>query len=414
MLKTDSKAPDGKRAPRAGELFYNPTLAKTFRLLAQNGKAGFYQGAVAEALVKVVQDLGGHLTLEDMKHHAQTGTENTKPVSLVFKGQDIGKVQSKCVDGQPYQILPSHGVEVWEHPPNGQGIVALMALGVLEELEETGKIPKFAEKDHNCTEYLHAVIEALRISFADAAWFVTDPNVVKVPTEELISKPYLAERAKIFNPKKASEHPAHGSPAHNHSDTVYLATTDKDGNGCSFINSNYGGFGTCIIPKGCGFTLQNRGAGFSLDEGHPNVFAPRKRPYHTIIPSMITNPEDGSLHTVFGVMGGFMQPQGHVQVLLNMLAFKYEPQSALDAPRFCIGAGMPDEGDLLDTIYLEEGISEKAQKGLTALGHKVKVSREYGRAVFGRGQVIRCHMEDGRHVYSAGSDLRGDGAAFPA
>ena len=414
MLKTDSKAPDDKRAPRAGELFYNPTLAKTFRLLAQNGKAGFYEGAVAEALVKVVQDLGGHLTLEDMKHHAQTGTEETKPVSLVFKGQDIGKVQRKDFDEQPYQTLPPQGVEVWEHPPNGQGIVALMALGILEELEETGKIPKFAEKDHNSTEYLHAVIEALRISFADAAWFVTDPNVVKVPTEELISKPYLAERARIFDPKKASEQPAHGSPAHNHSDTVYLATTDKDGNGCSFINSNYGGFGTCIIPKGCGFTLQNRGAGFSLEEGHPNVFAPRKRPYHTIIPSMITNPEDGSLHTVFGVMGGFMQPQGHVQVLLNMLAFKYEPQTALDAPRFCIGAGMPDKGNLLDTIYLEEGISEKAQKGLTALGHKVEVSRGYGRAVFGRGQVIRCHMEDGRHVYSAGSDLRGDGAAFPA
>ena len=414
MLKTDSKAPYGKRAPRAGELFYNPTLAKTFRLLAQNGKAGFYEGSVAEALVKVVQDLGGHLTLEDMKHHSQTGTEETKPVSLVFKGQDIGKVQSKCIDRQPYQTAPSQGVEVWEHPPNGQGIVALMALGILEELEETGKIPKFAEKDHNCAEYLHAVIEALRISFADAAWFVTDPKVVKIPTEELISKPYLAERAKIFDPKKASEHPAHGSPAHNHSDTVYLATTDKDGNGCSFINSNFGGFGTCIIPKGCGFTLQNRGAGFSLEEGHPNIFAPRKRPYHTIIPSMITNPEDGSLHSVFGVMGGFMQPQGHVQVLLNMLAFKYEPQSALDAPRFCIGAGMPDQGNLLDTIYLEEGISEEAQKGLTALGHKVEVSRGYKRSVFGRGQVIRCHMEDGRYVYSAGSDLRGDGAAFPA
>ena len=413
MLKTDSKAPDGKRAPRPGEMFYNPTLANTFRLLAKKGKAGFYEGSVAEALVTVVQDLGGHLTLEDMKHHAQTGTEETKPISLIFRGQDMSAVESKGLDGQHIPTASSHGVEIWEHPPNGQGIVALMALGILEDLEETGKIRKFTEKEHNCTEYLHALIEALRISFADAAWFVTDPNVVKVPIEEMISKPYLAERAKLFDPKKASERVAHGSPAHNHSDTVYFATTDKDGNGCSFINSNFGGFGTCIIPKGCGFTLQNRGAGFSLEEGHPNVFAPRKRPYHTIIPSMITNPDDGSLHSVFGVMGGFMQPQGHVQVLLNMLAFKYEPQSALDAPRFCIGAGMPDQGNLLETVYLEDGISEKVKKGLTALGHNVETVKGYQRGLFGRGQVIRCHMEGGRHVFSAGSDPRGDGAAFP-
>ena len=413
LLKTDSRAPDGKRAPRPGELFHNPNLAKTFRLLARNGKAGFYEGPVAEALVKVVHDLGGHLTLEDMKYHSQMGTEETEPISILFKGQDIGAVQSKDHDEQPSHTSPSKGVEVWEHPPNGQGIVALMALGILEELEETGKIRKFAEEEHNCTEYLHAVIEALRISFADAAWFVTDSNAHKVPTEKMISKPYLAERAKLFNPNKASDQPAHGSPAHNHSDTEYIAITDKDGNGCSFINSVFGAFGTCIIPKGCGFTLQSRGGSFSLEEGHPNVFAPRKRPYHTIIPSMITNPDDGSLHSVYGVMGGFMQPQGHVQVLLNMLAFKYNPQTALDAPRFCIGAGMPDEGDLLDTIFLEDGINENAKKGLTALGHNVAMVRGFERKLFGRGQVIRCHMEDGRHVFSAGSDPRGDGSALP-
>lgn len=413
MLKTDSEASDGKRAPRPGELFYNPTLANTFRLLAKNGKAGFYEGSVAEAIVKVVQDLGGHLNLEDLKHHSQIGTEETKPISLIFKGQGIGDVQSNGLNGQPSQNRPSQGVKVWEHSPNGHGIVALMALGILEELEKTGKIRKFAEKEHNCTEYIHALIEALRISFADAAWFVTDPNVVKVPTEEMISKPYLAERAKLFDPKKVSEHLAHGSPAHNHSDTVYLATTDKEGNGCSFINSNYDSFGTCIIPKGCGFTLQNRGKDFSLVEGHPNVFAPRKRPYHTIIPSIITNADDGSLHSVYGVMGGFMQPQGHVQVLLNMLAFKLDPQSALDAPRVCVGAEMPGQGDLPDTIYLEDGIDEEVKKGLTALGHKVEMFKGYERKKFGRGQVIRCHMEDGRHVFSAGSDPRGDGAAFP-
>ena len=412
MLKTDSRATDGKRAPRPGELFCNPTLANTFRLLAKKGKAGFYEGPVAEAVIRVVQDLGGHLTLEDMKHHSQIGTEETKPISVTFNGQEIGAVHSKGLDGQPSHAS-SKGVEVWEHPPNGQGIVALMALGILEELEKTGKIRKYAEEEHNCTEYLHAVIEALRISFADAAWFVTDSNVFKVPTEGMLSKPYIAERAKLFDPNKASDHPAHGSPAHNHSDTVYFAITDKDGNGCSFINSNYGGFGTCIVPKDCGFTLQNRGANFSLEEGHPNVFAPRKRPYHTIIPSMITNADDSSLHSVYGVMGGFMQPQGHVQVLLNMLAFKYDPQSALDAPRFCIGAGMPDQGNLLDTIFLEDGIDEKVKKGLTALGHNVEMVTGFERGLFGRGQVIRCHMEDGRHIFSAGSDPRGDGAALP-
>ena len=414
MLKNDSKAKDGVRAPCPGELFSNPTLANTFRLLAKDGKKGFYEGRVAEALVKVVQDLGGHLTTEDLKYHAETGTEPTNPISLSFNGQNIGAVQSKGLDGQSIQSAPEHGVEVWEHPPNGQGIVALMALGILEELEKTDKIRTFLEKDHNCADYLHAVIEALRIAFADAAWFVTDPNVVKIPTEELISRPYLAKRAKIFNPKKASTGLAHGSPAHNLSDTVYFATTDKYGNGCSFINSNYGGFGTCIIPEGCGFTLQNRGANFSLNEGHPNVFAPRKRPYHTIIPAMITNLNDGSLHSVYGVMGGFMQPQGHVQVLLNMLAFKYNPQAALDAPRICIGAGMPDAGDLLDTVYLEDGIGEDVAEELTARGHNVELVSGYKRGLFGRGQVIRCHMEDGRHVYSSGSDPRGDGAAFPA
>ena len=413
MLKTDSNAPDGKRAPKAGELFYNANLANTFRLLAQHGKAGFYGGSVADALVKVVRDLGGHITPEDLEYHVQMGTELTKPISIIFKGQDIGNAQSKGIDGQPSQTDATQGVEVWEHPPNGQGIVALMALGILEELEKTGKIRKFTIKEHNSTEYLHAVIEALRISFADAAWFVADPNVVEVPVEKMISKPYLAERAKIFNPNKASERPAHGSPAHSHSDTVYFATTDKDGNGCSFINSNYEGFGTCIVPEGCGFTLQNRGSGFSLAEGHPNVFAPRKRPYHTIIPSLITNANDGSLHSVFGVMGGFVQPQGHVQVLLNMLAFKYDPQSALDAPRFRIGSEMPTQDDGPDMIYLEDGIDEKVKDGLMALGHPVQIVKGYERDVFGRGQVIRCHVEDGRHVFSAGSDPRGDGAAFP-
>jgi gamma-glutamyltranspeptidase/glutathione hydrolase len=406
MLKPDPKAKDGVRSPLPGEIMKNPTLANTFRKLAAEGKKGFYEGEVAEELVKVVQDMGGYMTLDDLKYHAETGTQNTEAISLKFTGQDIVKKQTAGTDGEENQ-----GVKIWEHPPNGQGIVALMALGILEELERTGKIPVFTEDQHNSTEYLHAVIESLRIAFADASWWVTDPDVEKVPSKELISREYLAERAKLFNPEKAAEIVDHGSPAHNHCDTVYFAVTDEEGNGISFINSNYAGFGSGIIPKGCGFTLQNRGANFSLDPAHPNALAPRKRPYHTIIPALITNCSDGSLHSVYGVMGGFMQPQGHVQVLLNMLAFNYHPQAALDAPRICIAA---DSEPGNQTVYIEEGISDDAIEGLKRLGHQVKVLTGWKRGMFGRGQIIRCHHDDGQLVYSAGSDPRGDGMAIPA
>ncbi|RJE27247.1 gamma-glutamyltranspeptidase [Aspergillus sclerotialis] len=414
MLKPDPSAKGGARAPLSGDIMKNPTLAKTFRALAAEGKKGFYEGRIAEEIVKVIQDRGGYLTLEDLKNHAEVGSQDVEPISLKFTGQDIVQRQAHGVDEGHNQ-----GVEIWEHPPNGQGIVALMALGILEELERTNKIPKFTEDQHNSTEYLHAIIESLRIAFADASWWVTDPDVEKVPTKELISQPYLAERAKLFNPDKAADVLDHGSPAHNHCDTVYFAVTDKEGNGISFINSNYAGFGTGIIPKGCGFTIQNRGANFNLTPGHPNVLAPRKRPYHTIIPAMITNVSDGSLHSVYGVMGGFMQPQGHVQVLLNMLAFGYNPQAALDAPRICIAAGVASgmAAGSLETsnqvVYVEEGISEQTVEGLKKMGHNVKVLSGWERGMFGRGQVIRVHHDEGMLVYSGGSDLRGDGMSIP-
>lgn len=390
----------------------NPNLANTFKLVGSKGKAGFYTGPVAEALIKVVKDLGGHLALEDLENHMKVGTEETEPISVKFKAQDVAASHGKHMhDGS------SEGVEVWEHPPNGQGIVALMALGILEQLEKQGKIPRFAPEDHNSAVYLHAVVEALRIGFADANWWVADPNVSKVPTKEMISPAYLKERSKLFNPEKASEPIEHGSPSHSSSDTVYFACTDSEGNGISFINSNYGGFGTCIIPKNCGFTLQNRGANFVLQPAnHPNILAPGKRPYHTIIPALVTNVSDGSLHSVYGVMGGFMQPQGHVQVLLNQIVFGYSPQAALDSPRVCIGAGMPDAGDVMDmTVYLEEGMPEETVTGLKKLGHKVEVVTGWARGLFGRGQVIRWHVDpvEGKGVWSAGSDSRGDGAAVP-
>lgn len=400
MLKDDPSAKDGVRAPKAGEIMRNPTLAKTFRTLGAEGKKGFYSGRIAEEIVKVIKFRGGLLELDDLQHHLDLGSEPVEPISLKFSAQ-----------GADQHSSPG-GVEVWEHPPNGQGIVALMALGIIQELEKAGTIPRFEAKDHNTAPYLHAIIEALRIAFADGTWFVTDPNVVSVPSAGLLSEAYLRQRASIFNPSKASGVVTHGSPALSSSDTVYFSVSDRDGNAASFINSNYAGFGTAIIPSGCGFTLQNRGANFSLDAAHPNVLAPRKRPYHTIIPGLVTNVSDGSLHSVFGVMGAFMQPQGHVQVLLGQIVGGLSPQQALDAPRICIG---PDgEEDL--TVSVEEGMPQETVEGLRKLGHKVEVVRGMARAVFGRGQVIRWSVDpvDGTGLWSAGSDLRGDGAAYPA
>lgn len=413
MLKDDPNAPDGCRAPAPGEIMKNPTLARTFREVGAKGKAGYYTGRIAEELVKVVRDLGGHLTLEDLQNHMDQGTEETEPISLKFDAQDVATSHGQHMND------PSHhgGIELWEHPPNGQGIVALMALGIIEQLEKSGQIPQFSRKDHNSTTYIHAVVEALRIAFADGNWWIADPNVAKVPSQGMISPEYLAERAKLFDPHAASTHLDHGSPAYLSSDTVYFACTDQFGNAISFINSNYSGFGTAIIPKGCGFTLQNRAANFALQPAHhPNILAPNKRPYHTIIPAMVTNSADQSLHSVYGVMGGFMQPQGHVQVLLNQVVFGLSPQAALDAPRVCIGAGLPDAGDVADpTVYLEEGIDEATVRGLEALGHKVEVVTGSNRSLFGRGQIIRWHVDpvEGRGVWSAGSDPRGDGHAVP-
>lgn len=439
MLKKDPAAPegDGVRAPRAGEIMRNPTLAQTFRTLATEGKEGFYTGRIAEALVKVVQDLGGHLELDDLRHHLEMGSEPVEPISLKFTGQGLekrpqgtkrhsnGEIKTNG-GGAPHDAAAAAtatttsvseelaGLELWEHPPNGQGIVALMALGIIQELEKQGKIPTFTAAEHNSAAYLHAVIESLRLAFADANWFVTDPNVVKVPTTGLLSPEYLASRAALFDPSRASDASlGHGSPALQSSDTVYFAVADGDGNAISFINSNYGGFGTAIIPKGCGFTLQNRGANFALGPvDHPNIYAPRKRPYHTIIPGLVTNLKDGSLHSVYGVMGGFMQPQGHLQTLLGQVIAGLSPQQALDAPRVCIG-GTSEEVDM--TVSVEEGMPEETIEGLKKLGHKVDVVTGMKRSLFGRGQIIRWTIDpiEGTGIWSAGSDQRGDGAAYP-
>jgi gamma-glutamyltranspeptidase/glutathione hydrolase len=402
MLKADSKAPGGYRAPRCGEIFKSPTLANTFRILAKEGKKGFYTGPVAQDMVQVSADQGGKLTLEDFAHHCEAGTEETKPIALRFTAFGVNAERG--------------GIDMWEHPPNGQGIVALMALGMIQELEKAGKIKRWQSQEHNSVSYLHVLIETLRIAFADAHKFVADPSTVPVPVDGMLSPEYLASRAQLMTLERAipSSELTHGSPMpFSKSDTVYFTVVDGEGNAASFINSNYAGFGTAIIPPGRGFTLQNRGANFSLVKGHANEYAPMKRPYHTIIPALVTHADTGELKTSFGVMGGFMQPQGHVQVLLNSEVFGMDPQEALDAPRFCIGEGMPNpDGSVsLSTVNLEEGISSGVVEGLRALGHQVDVLGDEARAMFGRGQVVSLTKDDGQMVFSAGSDMRADGNA---
>jgi len=242
---------------------------------------------------------------------------------------------------------------------------------------------------------------------------------VHVPVDELLSKEYLATRTKLFNPNHTNPQIIHGNPVHS-SDTVYFSVTDQWGNACSFIQSNYtSGFGTGAVPKGCGFTLQSRGSGFLLEEGHPNVLKGGKRPYHTIIPALATRGDE--LFLCFGVMGGFMQPQGHVQVLLNILR-GFTPQAALDAPRFCISASRleseSDEperaGEIGSEVYLEEGISIDTVFALREMGHDARVLRGFERSMMGRGQIIQRLVDDsGQVVWAAGSDPRADGHAAP-
>jgi gamma-glutamyltranspeptidase/glutathione hydrolase len=374
-----SSAPGGReltidgRAPRAGEVFRNPGLGRTLRIIAEGGKAAFYQGEIAAAIAAVVQSAGGCLSEADLESHASTWEA---PIHVDYRS-----------------------VRIWECPPNGQGLVALLALNILEGLDIPALAPLSSER-------LHLEIEALRLAFADARWYVADPATNPAPLEGLLSKEYAAERRKLIDPRRATLTQEHGLPRSG-DDTVYLSAVDREGNACSFINSNYMGFGTGIVPSGWGFTLQNRGLGFSLDPSHPNALAPGKRPYHTIIPAMATRPRgDGEeLYASFGVMGGFMQPQGHVQVAMALVDDGLDPQAALDRPRFCIQEGMPG-----GVVAVEEGIPEEAMRRLVEMGHPVIPTRGMERSVFGRGQVIVRDAQSG--VLWGGSDPRADGCAM--
>lgn len=359
------------RAPRAGEIFRNPGLARTLKTIAEGGKAAFYRGEIARAIVAAVQQAGGCLSEADLASHSSVWE---KPISIEYRG-----------------------MRIWECPPNGQGLTALLALNLLSGFDLSSLPPLSAER-------LHVEIEALRLAFADAFQYIADPAFASIPLEALLNPQYAEQRRKQINPQRAAAQVQYGHPLSS-SDTVYLCAVDEEGNGCSFINSNYMGFGTGIVPRGWGFSLQNRGHNFSLNPNHPNALAPGKRPYHTIIPAMITHP-DGLLFGVFGVMGGFMQPQGHLQVLSALLDDHLDPQTALDRPRFCIQA----DRSLADVAF-EEGIPPMTLEKLQSMGHKVEWVSGMGRALFGRGQIILRDADSG--VLWGGSDPRADGCAMP-
>mmetsp|Transcript_43760 Transcript_43760/g.133168 ORF Transcript_43760/g.133168 Transcript_43760/m.133168 type:complete len:594 (-) Transcript_43760:73-1854(-) len=377
---------DGKRGPRPGDLFRNPDMARVLRSLGSKGAAeGFYQGETGKAIVEALRKRGGVMTMEDLASH-----ESTFPDPV-------------CADYR--------GMKLWQVPPNGQGIAGLIALTGLAALEERGLVRKVASRkdlgDRN-SETLHALIEMMRLGFGDARAYVCDPDFLAdakggKTNEWLLDKPRIGDRAgDIYDPSKAVAQ-GHPSPE---SCTVSFQVVDSTGNAVSFVNSNFMGFGTGIVPDGTGFSLQNRGAGFSLDPTHPNALEPRKRPFHTIIPGMITHGDGDDLYATMSNMGGFMQPQGHLQLTVALVAAGLDPQEAVDLPRFCVADGTQN-----GTVLIEDGVAEEVVQNLEGKGHNMKAGvAGHDRSIFGRAQIIKRDRDTG--VLWAGSDGRSDGCAM--
>ena len=351
---------DGERGPEAGEWFRNPDLANSLRMLADQGPGAFYGGELGRTVVDGLANLGGYLTIDDLRDHEPVWVD---PISVDFRG---------------YRI--------WELPPAGQGVAALQMMKMLEPLDLEGM-------GHNSAAYLHHLIEAKKLAFADLSRYVADRDFMQVSVDRLLDEDYLAARGALIDPDRAVERVQPGA-AVTDTETIYLSVADSDGNMISFINSIFDYFGSGVVIPGTGFILQNRGAGFTLEDGHPNQAGPGKRPFHTLIPGFVT--KDGAPWMTFGLMGGSMQPQGHTQMLLNILVFGMDLQDAIDAPRFRHLSGY--------SVAIEDPIRDDVRAGLEALGHELTVQ---GPGSFGGAQAI-IKLD---RWWAAASDPRKDGMA---
>ena len=355
--------PDG-RPPRVGEVFRNPQLAATYEAIAQGGRDAFYKGDVARRIVSFSEGNGGYFTMADFEDHSSVWVE---PVSTNYRGYDV-----------------------WEVPPNSSGILALMILNLMEGYD-------VAALGHNSADAIHLYAEAKKLVWADRNTYVADADANELPTLPLISKPYADARRKLIDPGRAALEAAPGQPF-DHSDTVYLTVVDKDRNAVSLIESIFGSFGSKVVPGDLGFALQNRGSGFSLEEGHLNSLAPHKRSLHTNMPGFVTR--DGKPFISFGVMGGPMQPQGHWQVLSNVIDFGMNLQEAGDAARVRHGPSLHPGG----TLAVEPGVSDEVVAELRRRGHHVE---RQGGGGMGGYQAIMIHPETG--MLHGGTDPRKDG-----
>ncbi len=368
----DTFLPGGK-APGKGEIFKNPMLADTLQKLADGGRDAFYKGQIAETIADFMKANGGYITREDLATHK---SEWVEPVSYNYRGYNL-----------------------WELPPNGQGIAALQILGVLEgyDLRSMG----FGSTDH-----VHFFVEAKKLAFEDRAKFYADQDFHKSPVSELISEEYAAERRKLISNGRAARRYDSGNPDLEEGDTIYLTVADKDRNMVSLIQSNYRGFGSGMCPPGLGFCLQDRGELFDMNPDRMNTYEPNKRPFHTIIPAFVT--KDGQPFMSFGVMGGATQPQGHAQILINMIDFGMNIQEAGDAPRILHSGSSQPTGEVMTDggeVSLESGFDYEVIRELTGRGHLIK----YSRGPFGGYQGI---MYDAKNdVYFGASESRKDGQA---
>ena len=365
-------APGGK-APKTGDVFRNPALADTYRRIAEGGRDAFYKGEIAVKIDAYMAEQGGFLTYEDMAAHT---SEWVEPISSNYRGYDV-----------------------YELPPNGQGIVALQMLNILEGFD-------LGSMGFGSVDYLHTLIEAKKLAYEDRAKYYADTDFYNAPIDWLISKEYAAERRALIDPEKAADSYPAGEAKLEQGDTIYLTVADAEGNMVSFIQSNYGDLGSGMTPTELGFQLQNRGQLFSLEDGHANVYEPGKRPFHTIIPAFVM--KDGEPWLSFGVMGGSMQPQAHAQIIINLVDFGMNLQEAGDAARMRhSGSSQPTDEVMTDggRVYLESGIGQDIRDALRARGHSI-VDRP---TKYGGYQAILRDPVTG--VYFGASESRKDGQA---